>query len=202
MDIFSYQLGKKASGGSSSGNTFTFNSSAGTSGARDIDIVVKENVPDYAFYNSSLINSITLDDNITSIGSYAFYSPNDGKIKIKNIPNTLITLGEYAFYNCNIDFSYLPSSITEIASATFFGTNLTEFTCLGDLTSIGTGAFRNTTNLTKLSLPNVTSVPSLGSNAFNSSNIQTIEVPASLLEDFKVANRWSTYADKIVAISE
>ena len=66
-------------------------------------------------------------------------------------------------------------------------------------------SFHNS-GLTTLSIPNVTSVPVGGNNMFQGTPIDTgtgsIYVPDSLVENFKSATNWSSYADVIKPISE
>ena len=80
-------------------------------------------------------------------------------------------------------------------------------TCLGNITTIKPGAFYNCTKLSKFALPNITSVPTLSStNNFYNTPIANgtgyIYVPDDLVESFKSATNWNTYADQIKAISE
>ena len=93
---------------------------------------------------------------------------------------------------------------------------------------IGNSAFQNCASLTTVNLPNVTSIgdnafDSCGSltsitlssstvcslnnvNAFSDTPIESgtgyIYVPAELVDTYKAATNWSTYASQIVAISE
>ena len=78
--------------------------------------------------------------------------------------------------------------------------------CLGNITSIGNYAFYKCTNLSIFALPNITRVPTLGSDVFTNTPIANgtgyIYVPDDLVESFKSATNWSIYADQIKAISE
>ena len=92
----------------------------------------------------------------------------------------------------------------------------------GDVTKIGANAFRNCTSLTSITIPssvtriwyrafydcsrlsevivNAVVPPTLGANVFKycNANLQ-IKVPAESLQSYKTADKWSDYADDIIA---
>ena len=93
---------------------------------------------------------------------------------------------------------------------------------LSNVTSIGKGAFRGCSSLTSVSFPLVTSIGSAAFNGCSSlttiyvgtesdtvctlsstnaipSSVTDIYVPASLVDSYKSATNWSSYADKIKA---
>ena len=105
---------------------------------------------------------------------------------IKSIPNNVTIIDEYAFQKC---------------------ASITEMTCLGNITTIKSNAFNQCSTLSKFMLPNVTSVPTLSAkSAFTETPIASgtgyIYVPDDLVDSFKAATNWSTYADQIKGISE
>ena len=57
-------------------------------------------IPANAFRDCTLLNFVTLPDNLTSIGHSAFRDCS-GLIGGLTIPNSVITIGDYAFYNCS-----------------------------------------------------------------------------------------------------
>ena len=74
----------------------------------------------YAFYNCSILSSITIPTSVTSIGEYAFYNC-DSLTSIK-IPNSVTSIRSYAFSNCDSLASIeLSDSVTSIGSYTFNG---------------------------------------------------------------------------------
>ena len=154
---------------------------------------------------------------MTSIPSYYFAADNDNTNRnalnkyVKNIqlPAGTTSIGIGAFQYCtNLALTELPAGITSIRVFTFYGcTNLALTELPSGVTTIETGAFNGCTKLSKFALPNITSVPTLSStNAFHSTPIASgtgyIYVPDDLVESFKSATNWSTYADQIKAISE
>ena len=111
-----------------------------------------------AFYNCSMLTSITIPDNVTCIGSSAFeYCSSLTSI---TIPDSVTSIGSRAFYNC--------SSLTSVN----FGEN-------SQLESIGDRAFYNCSLLTSITIPD--SVTSIGSRAFyNCSSLTSITIPDSV----------------------
>ena len=73
-----------------------------------------------AFYNCSMLTSITILDSVTSIGSHAFYNCT-GLTNIV-IPNSVTSIGDDAFYNCNsLTGITIPDSVTSIGEYAFSG---------------------------------------------------------------------------------
>ena len=88
-----------------------------------------------AFYNCSMLTSVTIPDSVTSIGSYAFY--NCGNLTSITIPDSVTSIGRYAFQSCSSLTSItIPDSVTSIGSSAFSGcTGLTEIYYTGDVAS-------------------------------------------------------------------
>ena len=93
--------------------------------------------------------SVTIPDNVTSIGESAFFYCE--KLTGITIPNSVMNIGWDAFSHC---------------------TSLTEITIPNSMTSIGMQAFYGCTNLTKITIPE--SVTSIESFAFEDCNKVTI----------------------------
>ena len=91
------------------------------------------------------------------------------------IPEGTTRIGEYAFKYC---------------------TGLTSITIPDGITIIGSSA------LTEIDFSTHTTVPTLNSTtAFNNTSASlVIKVPLTLLDEWKAATNWSTYADKIVGV--
>ena len=69
------------------------------------------------------------------------------------------------------------------------------------VTSIVSNAFSGCSSLTSLTIL-ATTPPTLGFDAFNSTNDCPIYVPAASVEAYKNASNWIEYADRIFAITE
>lgn len=160
----------------------------------------------YAFRENSKLPLTELPETITSIGAYAFH--NCTNLALKKLPSDLVSLGNYSFCNCiKSSFSEIPDKITKLPTFCFNKcTGLTSIKILGDITEFEGQVFYQASNLEKVILPNITSVPVLGSNVFTSTEIAKkrgyIYVPDSLVEEIKIASNWSTFADQIKPISE
>jgi hypothetical protein len=125
-----------------------------------------------------LLASITLPSSVTSIGNSAFRSCT--AFTSINIPSGCHTIGSYAFYGCSALTSInIPSGVTTIESNTFYGCKNMQVYDFSTHTSVPTLANKNA----------FTSIPSTCK----------IKVPSSLLNDWKTATNWSTYASRIVA---
>ena len=170
-------------------------------------------IGDYAFYEDEVLSSVNLPDGLETIGAAAFWRCL--KIKLNKIPDSVKTIGSSAFYYCsNITSIELSKSMTAISGFTFNTcTNLQSVTIPNGVTTIGSGAF-DFTRLTSVTLPN--SVTTVSISAFNScnslkkmtclakiapkfdgwsnvglaSNVTTLYVPASAIEDYKTASSW------------
>lgn len=160
-----------------------------------------------AFQNCSNIALTELPEGVTTLGGNSF--ENCTNLALTKLPGNLKTIGSNAFYNCeNLAITEIPEGITSIVSEVFRDcSSLTEINCKGDITTISNSSFRSCTQLSKFILSNVTKVPTLSStNVFTSTPISSgtgyIYVPDDLIESFKTANNWSTYANQIKPISE
>ena len=191
-----------------------------TSASSDV-LIVGNN----AFYSCTNLTSISLPS-ATSIGNYAFYTCTN----LTSVSLPLVTSIDYnAFNGCTGLTSISLPLVTDITSQTFRNcTNLTSIS-LPSATSIGSQAFQNCSSLTSISLPSATSISTnvfngcigltslvLGNesrvvtlsntNAFVNTPIASgtgyIYVPAALVDAYKAANNWSTYASQIKSITE
>lgn len=148
------------------------------------DVVIPEGVTsigEEAFYECSVLSSITIPEGVTSIGKNAFADC----YGLENIsfPRELTSIGENAFVGCTALKSItLLEGLTNIGTGAFlYCCNLVEVTLPEGLTSIGGGAFDSCNKLTSIILPE--GVKSIGDNAFyNCSSLVSITVPDSLTQ--------------------
>ena len=127
----------------------------------------------------NMLQAVEIGKNVTSIGNSAF--GRCSSLSSVSIPSSVTSIGTYAFNSC---YSLASVSIPQ------------------GVTSIDTNMFGYCYGMAIYDFTKHTSVPTLSNtNAF--SNIPSdcvIKVPSSLLEEWKSATNWSTFADKIVGV--
>ena len=153
----------------------TFENGAGTIEFND-DVT---SIGGYAFRSCSGMTSITIPNSVTSIGESAF-NQCSGLTSI-DIPNNITTIGVYAFRDCSSLTSItIPNSVTSIGNGAFLNCiGLTSVTIGSGVTSIGDSAFIGCSGLTSIEIPN--SVTSIGSSAFKGCfQLGNLELPKHL----------------------
>lgn len=135
-------------------------------------------------YTQLIDGSITeyADDELTTVGKYAFNGCSElTKVEL----NATTSIGEAAFQNC--------SALTwaDFAAAS----------------NIGSMAFYNVNTLLALILRVEDAMCTLGSVALSGSGISSkgtgyVYVPSALLDSYKAASNWSSFADRIRAIED
>ena len=130
------------------------------------------------FDHCNSLASVTIPNGVTGIDVYVFdycYS-----LASVTIPNGVTSIGGYAFRNC---YSFASVTIPN-------GVGIYEY------------AFRNCYGVAFYDFSNHTSVPMLyNKTVFDSISADCqIRVPASLVDTWKAATNWSTYADHIVGV--
>ena len=157
------------------------------------------NIARYKFYGSDLT---TIDlPKCTSIGDSAFMDCTS--LTTVNLPECT-SIGEYAFKYCtNLTTIDLPEC-SSIGNAAFMDCISLTTIDLPECTSIES-AFNNCASLTTIILSN-NQVVTLEKYAFNNTPISSgtgyIYVPDNLVDSYKTATNWSTYANQIKPISE
>ena len=121
-------------------------------------------IGDSAFYGCSGLTSITISDSVTSIGDSAFRDCTG--LTSVTIPDGVTSIGDYAFYCCyGLTSVTIPDRVTSIDDYAFYGcSGLTSITIPDGVTSIGEYVFYNCRGLTFVTIPD--GVTSIGDNAF------------------------------------
>ena len=137
-------------------------------------------INDSVFWGCTSLSGVTLPNSLTYIGNDAFRECT--RLTSINIPNNVQTIGGLAFYEC--------TSLTSVVIGTgFTGT-----------TSPGL-SFQYCTNLQSVTV-RATTPPVIDSFFFSdTSNNLKIYVPSGSVNAYKNAAGWSSYSDKIQAIS-
>ena len=176
-------------------------------------------------YHTLLVGgtNTTIPASVWYIGSFAFYG-RTGLTSIE-IPGTVQEMGPGTFTGCtgltNVifgsGFSYfsqgynfqnctgltsieIPSNVTDIGPGEFSGcTGLTSIEIPNSVSTIYDSAFEGCTGLTSIQV-NPTTPPSGSRSMFDNTNNAPIYVPASSVNDYKTAEYWRNYADRIKAM--
>ena len=133
-----------------------------------------------AFQDCSALTNVTIPQSVTSIGNDAF--DNCTKLNSVTIKNAAASIGRDAFSYCSsLTTLKLGENITTIGEGAFQDcTALTEVTIPQNVTSIGLFTFLRCTSLTKLSLGNIETI---GVDAFaGCSSLKTITIPDSVTD--------------------
>ena len=161
------------------------------------DLVIPDGtteIKDYVFEGGRCFKSVTIPNSVTFIGKRAFggctgltavnisdlsawmnidfaTSASNPLYTPTNVYHDLYLNGELV-----IDL-VIPEGTMEIKDYAFAYGNFKSVTIPGSVTSIGSGAFENCTNLTSIKIPN--SVTSIGSGAFVRSGLTSVEISAT-----------------------
>lgn len=152
-----------------------------------IKSVILENevtsIGNYAFQNCTDLSSVVLGNGVTTIGISAFERCTN--LNSVSIPNSVISINHYAFKGCiNLTSVTIPNRKTNIGNATFSGCiNLRSVIFVpenmpieGTDTYIGDKAFEDCISLTSIIIPE--SVSSIGESAFyNCQSLKSITIP-------------------------
>ena len=171
-------------------------------------VVRKITIPDgvttigtHMFSNKKLIKKIIMPNSITSIGNYFAQYCNADTIELSN---SLTSIGSYPFAYSNVETVNIPHGITALTQDIFYSCeNLKIVVISSSVTSIGASAFGLSYRLKEVHLQ-PTSPPTLANtNAFPVSNCGVIlyvpySADHSVLNAYKSASNWSTYASKII----
>ena len=88
------------------------------------------NPPWYSYLVDGTIKRIAIDEGITAVGDYAFYTPIQNSVCAIMLPYGLQSIGEYSFANTSIRCQYLPNSVTSFEPTAIYGCDkFTEFVC-------------------------------------------------------------------------
>ena len=163
-------------------------------------------IPSSCFQQCTKLALTKLPDGITKIGNKAFDSCSN--MELTELPSGLITIDTYAFQHCTkLKIREIPVGVVLISAYAFYNNEeLTSLRFLGEVRTIGDRTFYSCSNLTEIIFPNITAVPSVYPYSFALTPIANgtgyIYVPDDLVDSFKTATNWSTYADQIKPISE
>ncbi len=132
------------------------------------------------FLQSATLNSVTIGNSVTAIGSYLFRQCK--LLTQASIPNSVTSIGDGAFFCCTgLTNLSIPNSVTSIGASAFASCKglADHLSIPNSVTSIGASAFANCKGLTSITIGN--SVTSIGNNAFSDcSGLTEITIPNSV----------------------
>ena len=105
-------------------------------------------------FTSETLKEVTIGDNVTSIGNYAFEYCS--ALTSVTIGNGVTSIGSFAFRGCgNLTSVTIPDSVTSIGGSAFEAcVSLTSITIPDSVTSVGNSAFAYCTSLTSILVDN------------------------------------------------
>lgn len=188
-----------------------------------IDLAEATDIGTYAFYHNSGLISIKIPK-VTTIGDNAFFGCNLTTIDLPS----LISNGQFSFKNCKKLVSANAPLAEKIGYYSFESTRIESITLpmattlelgafcrcaelkradLSNITTIGNGAFEHCSALTTLIIRTPDKVCPLGATwTFTNTPIASgtgyIYVPRSLVDSYKAATNWSTYATQFRALED
>ena len=209
--LLGYIFGTTLESTSSNGQNLVYQGQSNNSGYRKyyipstlktVTITDATGISANAFYGCTMIESLTLNEGITTIYDKAFY--NCTALKSMSLPSSVRDMGSDVFYGCsNMTGITLPETLTEIGDYAFSGcVGLTGVIIPNTVTRIGDYAFSRCSKLkiVEIANGNITDLTVLGSNVFsNTHSSLCIIVPQDALKAYKEAANWSSYASKIIA---
>lgn len=133
----------------------------------------------YAFANCQNLTTSSLPSGVTKIEEYAFYVC--AKLALTSLPSGVTKIGNYAFFGCtNLALTSLPSGVTSIPTYAFYNCKALPLTALpSGVTSISSYAFYGCTNLALTALPS--GVTAIYSNVFeNCTSLALTSIPSGV----------------------
>ena len=163
---------------------------------------VATSIGSYAFQYCGALTTVDFPV-ATSIGSNAFQYC--GKLTTVDFP-VATSIGGSAFYSCRSLITANFPVTTSIESNAFQNCGALTTVDFPVATSIGSNAFRSCSSLKSLLLRGNDVCALSNTNVFVSTPISSgtgyIYVPSSLIEQYKVATNWSTYAAQFRALED
>ena len=140
------------------------------------------------------IQTVIIGEGITNIPAWAFAMYEN--LRSIHLPSTLKTIGWSALEETALWNVWLPEGLETIESYAFMMTPFSTVSIPSTVTEIGERAFGYCESLASVGCYAATP-PTLGSNAFGDSPVETFYVASEKVGDYKAAAGWSGFGDKI-----
>lgn len=157
----------------------------GTADASSVVVYPANQIPNYAFLNSTnyqqvcLLSSIVLPSSITAIGDFAFYVCR--KLTSATIPVSVNSIGKNAFGGCaNLTSIEIPSSVTSLGYAAFMNCGFTSITIPSSIDTLTRNVFSYCRRLKSVTIP--LSVTTIESEALaECDSLTSVSIPSSVV---------------------
>lgn len=152
------------------------------------------------FWGANSLTFITIPNGVSHIPSTVFQSSG---LKTIALPNTITGMSS-SFVSCpNLRFISIPTHVTTIPSSIFKScTALSSIIFPNSITDLYFRAFSGCNGIAFYDFSRNTAVPTLGATSVFDGIAADCEirVPAALVDEWKAATNWATYADHIVGV--
>ena len=156
----------------------------------------------YKFSGCKGLTSVTIGDNVMSIGDNTFHFCSS--LTSIEIPNSVTSIGGWVFYGCSgITSVTIPENVTSISPGVFSEcTGLTSVIIPNSVTSIGGSAFHACTGMTDIYSYIESPTSATGSNFENLHYYNaTLYVPKGTKEQYLATDGWKNFVN-IVEMDE
>jgi hypothetical protein len=136
-------------------------------------------IGDFAFDNCVNLSSVAISNSVTNLGNGTFESC--PALTNATLPNSITGIGIGVFYACSsLGSIALPNSVTSIGSSAFESCyDLTNITMGNSVNSIGSAGFESCTSLAGITIPG--SVTNIGGAAFEDcTSLTNVSIPGSV----------------------
>ena len=146
------------------------------------------------FSQMETIQSVIIGEGITSIPAWAFAMYEN--LRSISLPSTLKTIGWACLEETNLWNVSLPEGLETIEAYAFMMCPFPSVSIPSTVTEIGERAFGYCESLESVGCY-ADAPPTLGSNAFGDSPIETVYVQSEKIATYQAADGWSDFGDKI-----
>ena len=127
---------------------------------------------------TTYLTSITIPDQITEIGDYAFYG--NPTLKTVNFHSGITRIGMGAFYETQLTRVSIPNPDCEIGNSCFSNSQVSSVTLPQGMKKLGRHVFFYCTNLTSLTLPE--GMEEIGLMCFASCSLTSVNLPSTMVK--------------------